>query len=81
MLYRSARFALAKGQRSLADGDSLQRCSDNICQWLLSESDRSAGLTCSQRTQYGITNVAVAGCLYIANGGGNFVGARIGGRK
>ncbi|ORY35815.1 major facilitator superfamily domain-containing protein [Naematelia encephala] len=29
--------------------------------------------------RYHITNVAVAGCLYIANGGGNFIGTRIGG--
>lgn len=28
---------------------------------------------------YGITNVALSGCLYIANGGGNIIGARIAG--
>lgn len=38
-------------------------------------------LTYIKHTQYGITDVAVAGCLYIANGGGNFIGARISGRE
>jgi len=35
----------------------------------------------TKKTQYGINNVAVSGCLYIATGGDNFIGARIGGRE
>lgn len=48
-----------------------------ICE-LISHFVRSAHL---QKDKYGVHNVAVAGALYIANGGGNIIGGRLAGRR
>jgi hypothetical protein len=36
--------------------------------------------SCPQQSRYNIDNVAIAGCLYLASGLGNIVGARVAGR-